>query len=165
LSDTHLYCWGFNSVGQLGIGDVLSHCDASDSAPVCIARVNIVPDPTLKGGSVALGYAHTCAISSNGELRCWGDNQYGAVGIGYVDPSNQSMLYDAAAVPVTQPCPKGQRYLAVTAGSVFTCALTSEGAVRCWGYNDSGQLGLGDKKSRGGELPGQTSSTWVDLGN
>ena len=39
--------------------------------------------------------------------------------------------------------------IAVTAGGTHSCAIRSDGSVKCWGNNFSGQLGLGDAIARG----------------
>jgi hypothetical protein len=89
----------------------------------------------------SLADLHACAIDKFGALRCWGSSHAGAVGNGLVDvdvlsPAQPS--WPSTAPTVTSVC----------TGSAHTCAVTSTGAVWCWGLNTSGQLGLGDTTSR-----------------
>lgn len=82
---------------------------------------------------VSAGGAHTCAVTSTGALRCWGDNQFGALGSGSTTNS---------PVPINVPGLPSD-VIDVSAGNEYTCAITSAGAVECWGDNGSGQLGNG----------------------
>lgn len=88
-------------------------------------------DPRLFVAATAGGY-HTCAITLEGRLLCWGMNQLGQLG----DGTDQSR---GVPTPVSSSSTFGQ----VAGGNLFTCALTSDGAASCWGTNDSGQLGVG----------------------
>ena len=84
------------------------------------ARLNFA---TPGATAIAAGVSHACAVTTAGEVKCWGDG-YGTL------PAD-------AGVPGPSK--------AVAAGFGFTCALGDGGAVRCWGFNDSGQLGDGSK--------------------
>lgn len=64
-----LYCWGDNSDGQLGDDEVIG----TKPAP------NKVRTPK-KVNQVSAGIKHTCAISAEGDVWCWGDNEYGQLG-------------------------------------------------------------------------------------
>lgn len=119
-------CWGDNSTGDLGDGTTSS---------------NLVP-VDVKGlssgvSAVALGFGHTCALTSQGTVQCWGLNQYGELGNG-----TTSELPGKAPVLV-----KGlSSVVSIAANSLHTCALTSQGAVQCWGHNVDGELGDGSFK-------------------
>ena len=81
---------------------------------------------------IAAGGSHTCALTSSGEVRCWGDNDQGQIGAHGVTTSSVPLLVEDVG-PVTQ----------VSAGTDHTCAVTDSGGVMCWGRNGFGQLGNG----------------------
>jgi alpha-tubulin suppressor-like RCC1 family protein len=80
--------------------------------------------------AVAVGDAHSCALSETGAVYCWGDNDAGQLGTG----STASARY---AVPVES----GEAFISIVAGGRHTCALTALGQAWCWGANDWGQAG------------------------
>lgn len=81
--------------------------------------------------SVAAGGDHSCALLRDGEVKCWGSNQYGQLGAKTQKDSYvlvTSMIY---------------KVVAISAGHDHTCAIRSDGKIKCWGYNKYGQLGNG----------------------
>jgi alpha-tubulin suppressor-like RCC1 family protein len=83
---------------------------------------------------VATGDNHTCALTEAGVVECWGANDLGQLGSFATQP--------ARANPARVPGLTGKA-TAITSGANHSCALMSSGRVRCWGANDSGQLGDG----------------------
>jgi alpha-tubulin suppressor-like RCC1 family protein len=149
LIDGRLMCWGFNFYGQLGLGS---------STQVGV----LTPQEVLLGApvtAVSVGNNHTCAVLSSGNVRCWGKNDFGQLGLGHTDDIGDN------EVPTQNVALGSARARAVTTGDRHTCALLADGAadgvVRCWGKNTDGQLGLGNTVTVGdNEVP----TVNVDLG-
>ncbi len=127
-AERRVKCWGANYDGRLGNGGFLN---------------SAVPVDVLGLGDVAvldvvLGDAHACALLQGGAVKCWGSNTGGQLG----DGSSESR---AMAVSVSG---LGQGVVALSAGYASTCAITENGALKCWGDNSSGQLGDGSTVNR-----------------
>ena len=128
LTSGALKCWGSNFHGQLGDGTM------TDSlTPVQVSGL------TSGVASATIGSRHACALTTSGGVQCWGKNYAGQLGNGLFD---QATIYQ---VPQVTGLTSG--VVAITAGMEFNCALLSTGAVKCWGRNDSGQLGNGTTTS------------------
>src|SRR5512140_2120517 len=135
--------------GSLCVAEDAGHCGSScsscgaapdpNAAPVCTEahECSFACNPGfLRVGSgceravaVSGGFAHTCAITTSGSVKCWGANEHGQLGDGSADDS-------ALPVDVTLPAPA----TAIAAGYVHTCAIAG-GAAYCWGDNTTGALG------------------------
>jgi alpha-tubulin suppressor-like RCC1 family protein len=113
-------CWGFNIYGQAGDGSTTNR-----SSPADVAGLNAT--------SLAVGGQHTCALTSSGGVKCWGANWNGQVGDGTrsnrLTPTDVSDLTSAVG--------------SVTAGENHSCAVTTTGAAKCWGSNNTGEIGDG----------------------
>ena len=148
-------CWGKNDVGQLGQGDTDSvgkdsgdPDDETDEIPTVNLGTNVI------AYGIAVGTEHSCAIINNGMVKCWGKNNTGQLGMGNsvhnVDPhvgDDSGEMGDALATITFGG--SNRRAVQIGAGEDFTCVLVSDGKVRCWGKNDVGQLGRGDKETIG----------------
>jgi alpha-tubulin suppressor-like RCC1 family protein len=120
-------CWGNNEFGQLGNGT-----NNKSNTPVDVVGLGSEIS-TLTGGGV-----HTCVLTSSGGIKCWGENEYGQLGDGTNTDSNTPVEVIGLDSGAT----------AVATGIHHTCALTSNGGVKCWGWNTSGQIGDGTNINR-----------------
>ncbi len=114
------YCWGLNTSGQVGNPATATHF--------------LVPVAVTPQATITAGYTHSCVIS-NGKAYCWGDNSDGELGNGSTTSSSVPVAV------VTSGVLSGVTLTQITAGFFFTCALSSTGAVYCWGFNSDGELG------------------------
>ncbi|MCA9613399.1 MAG: hypothetical protein H6721_17775 [Sandaracinus sp.] len=124
--DGSVWCWGVNTYGQLGDGTTMRR-----PSPTRVPDLAGVVQVTA---SISSLYGHACALTSSGEVWCWGDNRYGQVGDGTsmnTRPEPVRVLTGASAVSA--------------GGGDQTCAVMTDGGVRCWGYNHEGQLGNGSQ--------------------
>ena len=121
LADGTVHCWGRNDYGQLGNG-------TSVSSPTALAVPGIATATAVSAG----GY-HTCALLADGRILCWGADDFGQLGNGTRTHSSTVPVEVAGITTAT----------AVSAGAFHTCAVLADGSVRCWGWNDLGQLGNG----------------------
>jgi alpha-tubulin suppressor-like RCC1 family protein len=84
-------------------------------------------------GVVAIdaGERHTCVLTNAGQVKCWGDNQLGPVGVA---PAGGTV-----SMAVTVPGIEGAT--AISSWDEYTCARVAGGAMKCWGHNGFGILG------------------------
>ncbi len=139
LDDGTIKCWGNNDSGQLGRGNTVSSSDASGD----IATINL---GGAKAVEVEAGSYHTCARLNNGFVICWGENEFGQLGIDSTDDIGDD---SAVGGDSTADLGTGRKAVELAAGFQHTCARLDNGLIKCWGYNDNGQLGLGHTSSKG----------------
>ena len=87
---------------------------------------------------IAVGAGFTCARLSDGQVKCWGRNDYGQLGAG---PPVALAVYGYYSNVPLEVKGLGSGVAAITAGYPNSCALTVAGAVKCWGNNERGRLG------------------------
>ena len=161
-SNYKLKCWGYNSAGQLGVGAAGSRGDAATELGYSSPFVDLGTNRFVK--KVATGWYHTCAILDNDQVKCWGQNTYGQLGYGNttsLGAANTDMGDNLAYVNLGS----GRTAKEIYAFGYRSCAILDNNALKCWGRNITGQLGLGDVANRGdnaGEMGDSLSA--VDLG-
>lgn len=114
-----LFCWGNNSDGQLG--EPSSDEDAG-------SRTQFVPALEL-AQKVSAGAAHTCALTEDGSIFCFGRNDQGQVS----GVASGIKVYSPRRLEL-------ERATEIAAGEAHTCAVVGQGVV-CWGSAAFGQVG------------------------
>lgn len=157
LDNFTLKCWGYNSDGQLGIGDTLDRGDGTaemgDSLPV----INFGVDTPI---NVFAGVANTCALLTSGSLKCWGTDSNGAVG-------NGAATDGTAVTAPAQVSGLSTGVVSAEIGYYFSCAVLASGTVKCWGVGSFGQNGNGSAADNNSPVTvtGVTNAVKLALGN
>ena len=118
-----VYAWGSNTDGELGDGSMTDR-----NAPVTLTGL-------MSSGvtAVAAGNRFSLAVR-NGGVYAWGNNPGGQLGDGTMTDTSIPEQIDPADL---------HDIVAVAAGQYSSYALSSDGSIWDWGFNDAGQLGLG----------------------
>jgi alpha-tubulin suppressor-like RCC1 family protein len=156
LNDGTVRCWGFGRNGELGYGNMDSIGDdepAMSGGPVFLGTAGGV---ALTATAISAGNGHTCALLSNGAVRCWGFNLDGRLGLYHTRSIGDNELPgDVAPIDFGG----GHTAKAVSAGGFHTCAILDDDTVRCWGFGGDGRLGYANTKNIGREPPGPGDPT------
>jgi alpha-tubulin suppressor-like RCC1 family protein len=108
--------------------------------------------------AIEAGNHHTCAILDDASIKCWGEAENGQLG---QEKGSDERIPPALSIAIGT----NRTATAITAGDAHTCAILDNSAIKCWGLNDSGQLGQGDTSSLGDESNEMGNNlTAVDLG-
>jgi alpha-tubulin suppressor-like RCC1 family protein len=126
--DGTLWAWGDNSFGELGLGDTVER-----NSPTQVGSAS-------DWAAVACLGHHSVALQTDGTLWAWGENCYGQLGLGdttnRLSPTQVGTSRDWAAIAPG------------SSDSYDTVALQTNGTLWAWGFNQFGQLGLGDTTDR-----------------
>ncbi len=114
--DNTLYCWGNLDYNDLG----------TDTTDPCYPG-RVLEHRDVKFLSFDVSYWHTCGIDTEGDLWCWGRNNYWELGVG----DTEYRKYPEKVTYVAE------KWVKVSAGWYGTCGITESGKLYCWGYNTS----------------------------
>ena len=140
LDNASIKCWGSGEYGQLGSNEKKPE-KKPKSDPINLGS-------GINAKAIVTGNSHNCVMLDNSSIKCWGYNASGQLGLGDTnnrgDGSNE-MGDSLTAVDLGA----GKTARAISAGDSHTCAVLDNASLKCWGKNDSGQLGLGNTSTRG----------------
>ena len=108
----------------------LSRCLAAYASVLLVTSV-FAGTASASASMVAASEYSSCAVTTTGAVQCWGANMYGQLGDGTTMPQNTPVTVTGLGATAT----------AVAVAGNHSCALLSDGSVKCWGINDAGQLG------------------------
>ena len=155
LDNSAIKCWGANATGQLGLGDTNNRGDVSGEMGDSLTAVDLGSGRTAT--SITTGTGYTCALLDDNNTKCWGRGHVGQLGHGKTSdldsPPNLSIQLGT-----------GRTATAIEAGNFHTCAVLDNSSIKCWGLNDSGQLGQGSTSNLGDNTNEINGLPAVDLG-
>ena len=129
-SDGTVYAWGRNNSGQLGKND------ATDTHIPAAVQTLGTPMAGKVIVQLAAGNSQSMALASDGTVYTWGWNQYGQLGNGTTTNSRIPVAVVTTGTPLA-----GKTISQIAAGNAHALAMTDDGTVYTWGWNQYGQLG------------------------
>ena len=159
LDNGAVKCWGFNRYGQLGID---SNTDMGDDSGEMAQLIGIDLGTGRTATSISAGWGHTCALLDNGAVKCWGYNLRGQLGIGNTDNmgDNSSEMANLPSINLGT----GRTATAISLGGHHSCSVLDNGAAKCWGLNNHGQLGIDNTTDMGDGSGEMSQLTGINLG-
>lgn len=130
VADGLAYCWGGGGNGRLGRGST-----SSSSVPVAVSTSGALNGKTVV--QVGLGSGHSCALTADGIVACWGAGVNGQMGNGTTTTNNTSPV----AITVNAYL-SGKTITWLGVGNGVSCVIASS-LPFCWGYGTNGQMGNG----------------------
>ncbi|MCB9091398.1 MAG: hypothetical protein H6621_09820 [Halobacteriovoraceae bacterium] len=146
-------CFGQNNYGQLGLGHTNN---IGDNEPITSQDFLPIDEKVI---DLSAGLNHTCAVLESGRVLCFGANQAGQLGLGHTDN-----IGDDESLTSDLKIDLGEPAVRIYSGTNYNCALLASKKVKCWGENNSGQLGLGHTANIGDD---ETSDqfAYTNIGN
>lgn len=139
LENSKVKCWGTNPSGQLGIGSTTSKGSTAASLGDALPEVDL--GTNYKAIGITAGTTHVCALMSNNQIKCWGDNTSGQLGYGDTTVRGTTAATMGSNL-LDVNVGTNRSVLQVSAGGDFTCVLLDDYSVKCWGTSGYGQLGM-----------------------
>lgn len=132
-------CWGNNASGTLGLGSTIDRGRIPGTMGPNLPVVDLGKDIFVR--DMCAGESFSCALTSTGHVKCWGDNRSGQLGQEIATTAVGSASNQMGdQLPITN---LGTDFVAtdVQCGRAFACALDTKGKAKCWGDNSFHQLG------------------------
>lgn len=186
LNNDRVKCWGKNDKGQLGQDHANNIGDESNEMGNSLIFTKLGSSTRVK--AITASGDHSCAVLSSGSVKCWGKNDKGQLGQNNIttygnvttrtttDHDTNTSTPDLVSEPMSRlrAVSGFSGVKALSAGGDFNCAVLSGDTVKCWGGNDSGQLGQNNTITYGNvsrdtrfdvEDTSTDPSTWSNTGD
>ena len=140
-------CWGQNNWGQLGLGD------ANNRGDVVGEMGNSLPEVDLGTGrsalALALGREHSCALLDDETVKCWGQNNWGQLGLGHASNRGGGDGHMGDSLPAVD-LGAGRVVARLVAGDHHTCVLLRDDLRLCVPSPSAGWVPLSGSSAPGG---------------
>ena len=175
LKNGQAKCWGFNRNGILGRDDASNIAISSSQGIANISAINLGTNPSgnsLQAKSISLGSNFACSVLMNGQVKCWGMNDFGQLGQDHTDilgngiNQNAELVIEMGNNLNAISLGEGVKVKSLSVNTDHVCALTDDNRVKCWGGNNDGQSGprIGDHIGDGLTLGG-VKITYSEMGD
>jgi alpha-tubulin suppressor-like RCC1 family protein len=154
-------CFGINTGGSLGIGNTTSIGIQATQMGDNLLTTDL--GSGLNATKIAMGTSHSCAILDSGDVKCWGDSNVGATGLNTTADKGDGANEMGDNLPILN---LGTTAKDIATGYLSTCAILADSSVKCWGYNNYGQLGIGSTTNKAYQNTTHTLNSYgvTDLG-
>lgn len=133
------YCWGENKFGETGQGNKSDYTQLSSAT---LVKKNS-GSTLIEIAKVDSGSGHSCATTYSGELYCWGANHFGQLGTGTYGSGTEKTY----ATKINTSSLNIDKY-SIQTGSEYSCMITDDTKVACWGSAGFGQMGVSDTSNK-----------------
>ncbi len=147
LKDETVRCWGRNNNGQLGVGALGDGGFDGTMQPVPV-NPQLANVTQITASHYSINSSVTCVVT-NGVAKCFGANTTGQLGLSADAGTFDNNAHPSAAAVQGIP----STVASVWAGNLHSCAIDPTGAIWCWGYDTTMQLGRDEGTSNTGVLP------------
>ena len=117
--ESRVMCWGRNQYGELGIGTT----EESQS----LYPVEVLLPWSYDAVGIVTGDSYACTLLENGEVWCWGKNNYMQLGNSSINSNTNSKI------PVKVDFPEGRIAISIKSSQHHACAIMDDGSMYCWG--------------------------------
>eukprot|EP01083_Nonionella_stella_P111155 325910_1 len=145
-------CWGRGRISQLSV-KLLGYGDGNDRGKASGQMGDNLPIIDLGTNfnvtQIALAKRHTCALSDENDVKCWGDNEFAQCGYGTTKPGYGDVPDEMGDNLPIVDLGTGFKVKSIAANGYRTCAISQLDTLKCFGQNIYGALGYGDTENRG----------------
>jgi alpha-tubulin suppressor-like RCC1 family protein len=139
MTGNRVKCWGANVYGLLGIGDEVNRGERPNQMGASLPTIDLGSGRTVV--DLAIGGSFACALLDGGQVKCWGGNTFGQLGLGDTSPRGALPNQMGDKLPVVN-LGQGRVVTSLAAGTYHSCAIFDDGKVKCWGDNLDNKLGV-----------------------